>query len=153
MTTAGSAAPSRASARAARSRTWWPTPGRRRRCAARWTRCLTPPLTARAGCFSPRPPLAGSPSGLGPPGPEFGFGRWLVTARAPGPGQHRPGRRDQRTFGRMFIWILDRCYIFFIACDIALHAISNAISHVILHSEISHAISHCNIACDIACNK
>jgi hypothetical protein len=34
-TMAGSTARSPASARAARSRTWWPTPGRRRRCAAR----------------------------------------------------------------------------------------------------------------------
>ena len=47
----------------------------------------------------------------------------------------------------------DRCNILFIACDIALHAISNAISHAISHSEISHAISHCNIAYDIACDK
>ena len=50
-----SAEPSSASARAAPSRTWWPTPGRRRRCAARLTRCSTPPPTAPAWCFSRRP--------------------------------------------------------------------------------------------------
>ena len=56
------------------------------------------------------------------------------------------------TIQDIIIWILDRCDIFFIACDIALHAISYAISHAISHSEISHAISHCNIAYDIACD-
>jgi hypothetical protein len=46
------------------------------------------PDTAPAGCFSP-PPAAGvrvtvagpAPCGPEPPGPEFGFGLWLVTAR------------------------------------------------------------------------
>ncbi len=50
---AGSAAPWRVSARAVHSRMWWPTPGRRRRCAARPTRCLTLRHTVPDGCSSP----------------------------------------------------------------------------------------------------
>ena len=76
--------------------------GRRRRCAARRTRCSTPPPTASVGCCSPRPLLPGSPGPptrrlrlaalAGPPDRDFQFGRWLVTtpARASGPS---PGRR------------------------------------------------------------
>ena len=39
LRTVSSAEPSPACACVARSRTWWPTPGRRRRCEARRTRC------------------------------------------------------------------------------------------------------------------
>ena len=87
-TMAGSAAPSPVSARAARSHTWWRTRARRQRCAARRTRCSTPPPTVPGGCCSLRRPLPASWPGLGPadpgpdPGPNFQFGRWLVTVRA-----------------------------------------------------------------------
>ena len=83
-TMAGSAAPSPVSARAARSHTWWRTRARRQRCAARRTRCSTPPPTVPDGCCSLRRPLPASWPGLGPadPDPNFQFGRWLVTVRA-----------------------------------------------------------------------
>ena len=48
----GTFAASPASARAAPSRTWWPAPGRRRRCAAWRTHYSTPAPTASAGCSS-----------------------------------------------------------------------------------------------------
>ena len=89
--TAGNAASSPASARAAPSRMWWPTLGRRRRCAARWTCFSTPPPTAPAGCFSRRPRRRAwrGPFGPGPPVTakvrKFEFGRRFVTAAAPGP--------------------------------------------------------------------
>ncbi len=50
-TMAGSAAPSPVFAHVPRSRTWWPTPGRRRRCAAWRTCCSNAPPMTPAGCF------------------------------------------------------------------------------------------------------
>jgi hypothetical protein len=54
---------------------------------------LPRPGTAPAGCFSPRLPQPGSPApcDLEPPDPDFGFGRWLVTARGAGRGCPRAG--------------------------------------------------------------
>ena len=92
-TKADNAAPSlaRASARAALSRTCWPTTDRRRHGTARRTRSSTPPPTAPAGCFSRRPRrrVWPGPFDPGPPDPKFEFGRWLVTAPGPGPGGQR----------------------------------------------------------------
>jgi hypothetical protein len=73
-TMAGSAARSPIFARAARSRTWWRTRAKSRRCAARRTRCLTPPPTVPDGCCSllpPRPPA--SWPGFGPADPDLTF--------------------------------------------------------------------------------
>ena len=89
----GSAALSLASTRTAPSCKWWPTPGRRRRCAARRTRFSTPPPSAPAGCFSRRPQQRVW-TWLYDPGhldPKFEVGRWLVAAPGPGP-------RGQLTF-------------------------------------------------------
>jgi hypothetical protein len=103
-TMAGSAATSPVSARAARSRTWWRTRARRQRCAARRTRCSTPPPTVPCGCCSLWRPLPASWPGLGPadPDPSFQFGRWLVIvwARPVGPDGCGPvtatGNRDNK---------------------------------------------------------
>jgi hypothetical protein len=108
---AGSAAPSPVSesARAERSHTWWRTRARRQRCAARRTRCSTPPPTMPDGCCSLRRPLPASWPGLGPADldPNFQFGRWLVTvwARPVGPDGCGPvtatGNRDNKEIRSM----------------------------------------------------
>jgi hypothetical protein len=72
-TTAGSVALWRGPVRGAPSRMWWPTPGRRRRCAALRTRCSTQPPTAPVGCSSPRPlpPGSSGPCDPAPPDPDL----------------------------------------------------------------------------------
>ena len=88
-----------ASARVARSRTWWHRQGRRRRSAARSTSCSTSSASASVGCCYPRhlPPGSSGPLtkisrptallGPCPPDPDFRVGWWLVTAGPPA----RPG--------------------------------------------------------------
>ena len=94
-TTAGSAVPPLASARAAPSRTWWPTTGRLRRCAALQTRSLTPTPTVPDGCFS-RLPLRRVW-----PGP---FDHWpLRLSLVSGLSQLLPGSGGQRIFAKNFL--------------------------------------------------
>ena len=57
-------------------------------CAARWMRCS---YGALRGAPLPSPGRWGRPDPAGPR-PDFEFGRWLATARAPGPARGVPGR-------------------------------------------------------------
>ena len=85
-------------ARLCPSCTWWPTPGRRWRCAARRTQsgCSTPPPTAACCSHRPLEPVWLGPFGLVPP-PALSLslvgGSLQLSLLASG---HRPGRRDQR---------------------------------------------------------
>jgi hypothetical protein len=74
------------------SHMWWRTPGRRRRCAARRTRCSTPSPTAPVGCRCCPPPLPRRACGAVPaPTHDFGFGGlWPVSRHSLG----RTGRFD-----------------------------------------------------------
>ncbi len=74
MAADGGVAASRASARAAPSPTWWPTPGKTseaRPCAARRTHCSTPPPTAFAGCSAALPRRRYAHGPVAPPDHDF----------------------------------------------------------------------------------
>ena len=98
---------SHASGRAAPSRTWSPTHGRRRRCAAPQTHSLTPPRMADFGsCFSRAcsrcrrgPPCSAGPAARDP-GPDFPVGPTVARHSWPGalagPGQDGPGQPRRR---------------------------------------------------------
>jgi hypothetical protein len=128
---------------------WWRTRDRCQRCAARRTRCLTPPPTVPDGCCSLRRPLPESWPGLrlgpGPPAdsdsdpdPNFQFGRWLVTIRARpvGPDGCGPvtatatGNRDNKEIRTMSGPMSER------APDITVEADGRAESTTVLHTAI-----------------
>ena len=73
--------------------------------AARHGGHASPSRVSRRRLLRPRWVLLSPAPAAGVPDPKVEFGRWLVTAPAPG---HGPGRRNQRTFAKNVL-LIDLC--------------------------------------------